>query len=360
MVRISGGIMPRLYRKKSNLGLPPGSLVQVGAPDTFQTRIRAIQYHREFFAENTVSKVEEILSLQGKNETLWINIDGRDIKTIETIDDHYGVHPLVLEDIVSTGQRPKVDDYGDYLFIVLKMIYFDDTVNDIYAEQIGLVLSSNHVISFQEKPGDLFDPIRERLRAAKGRVRQSGADYLMYCLIDAIVDHYFVLLETIGGQVDLLEQRLMENNDGQIATKIHFLKRQIIFLRGQIWPLRDVVGSLIRLENPLINPETKVYLRDVYDHCTQVNDTIESFRDALSGLHDIYLSMAGYRMNEIMKVLTIFAAIFIPLTFIAGIYGMNFDHMPELRWRYGYFGVLAFMGLLAAGMLYVFKIKRWF
>lgn len=352
--------MPRLYRKKHTLGMPPGSLVSSGEPAEFQTQIHVINYNRETFNEAVIGKVEDVLAFRDTDEISWINIDGRDIKVIETIDDHFGVHPLVLEDIVSTGQRPKVEDYSAYLFLVLKMIYFDNKVDDIYSEQIGLVLAPNYVISFQEKPGDVFDAIRERLRAAKGRVRLAGSDYLMYCLIDAIVDNYFVLLERIGSEIDLLEQVLMKDTHSGIPRRIHLLKRKIIFLRKQIWPLREVVGSLLRLETPLIVADTKLYLRDVYDHCTQVNDTIESFREALSGLHDIYLSSVSNRMNEVMKVLTMFAAIFIPLTFVAGIYGMNFEYMPELGWRYGYFMVLGFMALMAGGMILIFRKNKWF
>lgn len=351
--------MPQLYWKKHTFGLPPGSLVSDGTSPEFPTRIHVFNYSKDSVDETGVEKVEDVFACRDTDEISWINIDGRDIKVIETIDDYFGVHPLVLEDIVSTGQRPKVEDYGAYLFLVLKMIYFDDKTDDLYSEQIGLVLAPNYVISFQEKPGDLFDPIRDRLRTAKGRVRQAGSDYLMYCLIDAIVDNYFVLLERIGEKIDQLEKILMKDPHPKIPHRVHLLKRKIIFLRKQIWPLREVIGLLMRLETGLIVPDTKLYLRDVYDHCTRVNDSIETFRDALSGLHDIYLSSVSNKMNEVMKVLTMFAAVFIPLTFIAGIYGMNFEYMPELRWRHGYFIVLGFMAFVTAGMIYFFRKNRW-
>lgn len=352
--------MSQLYRKSRTLGMPPGSLISDGQEADFQTQIYVINYSSDTFNESVIGKVEDVFSYRDTDEMSWININGRDIKVIETIDDYFGIHPLVLEDIVATGQRPKVEDYGEYLFLVLKMIYFDEKNEDIYSEQVGLVLAKNYVISFQEKPGDVFEPIRERLRSSRGRIRRHGSDYLMYSLIDAIVDHYFVLLERIGVEIDLLEQQLMDNVQSNIPQRIHRLKRKIIFLRKQIWPLREVVGTLMRSETLLVVAETKVYMRDVYDHCTQVNDTIEAFRDALSGLHDIYLSSVSNRMNEIMKVLTMFAAIFIPLTFIAGIYGMNFEYMPELKWRYGYFMILTVMTVLGGGMVVVFRRKKWF
>ena len=350
--------MPKLYRKTRNFALPPGTLNKIeGAP---RTKIYLMDYTEKDFREKELKTVEESFSLRDSNSVSWINIGGRDAEVIAKIDEHFGVHPLVLEDIVNAGQRPKVEDYGDYLFFVLKMIYFDDKINDIYAEQVGLILGKNFVLSFQEKDGDVFDLIRNRIRESKGRIRKMGADYLAYALLDAIVDYYFVVLERIGEKIDALENRLLDEPDATMPMTIYKLKSEVIFLRKQIWPLREVLANFQRAESALIKKTTLVFLRDVYDHTIQVNDTLEAFRDAVSGLHDIYLSSISNRMNDIMKVLTIFAAIFIPLTFLAGIYGMNFENMPELKWPHGYFIALSVMFFLGAGMVIYFKKKRWF
>jgi len=350
--------MPRLYKKVRTVALPPGTLLPLeGKQDT---RIHLIDYDAKRFQERELESIEESFAYKESDTVSWINIDGRDVEVIRKVDEHYGIHPLVLEDIMNLGQRPKIEDYGDYLFLVLKMIYLDESKNDIYSEQVGLVLGKNFVISFQEKPGgDVFEPIRSRIREAKGRVRQMEADYLVYCLLDAIVDNYFVILERIGEKIDSLEKGILDRLSDDIPHRIHRLKTKIIYLRKQIWPLREVLARFQRNEFPLIRKTTEIYLRDVYDHTIQVNDTLEAFRDTLSGLHDIYLSSISNRMNEIMKVLTMFAAIFIPLTFIVGIYGMNFENMPELKWRYGYFTLLGAMALLAIGMVGYFKGRKW-
>lgn len=350
--------MPKLYKNVKKVFHPPGTLSVVEGEQ--KTTIRVIDYTEKDVQEKEINSIEEAYRYRESKTISWINIEGRDVEIIKKIDEHFGIHPLVLEDIVNAGQRPKVEDYGDYLFFVLKMIYFDESKKEIYAEQIGIVLGDNFVLSFQEKPGDVFDPIRVRIREAKGRVRHSGVDYLMYALLDAIVDNYFVVLERIGEKIDLLEKELLDEPTSQMPLQIYRLKNEVIFLRKQIWPLREVLSNFQRSESKLINESTGIYLRDVYDHTIQVNDTLEAFRDAISGLHDIYLSSISNRMNEIMKVLTIFAAIFIPLTFIAGVYGMNFEFMPELHWHYGYFIVVGIMFSLGLGMVIYFRKKNWF
>ena len=350
--------MPKLYKKIRKTALPPGTLHPVeGAA---KARIYLVNFTEKDFQEKELTTVEESFSFRGSHSISWINIDGRDVDIIKKIDEHFGIHPLVLEDIVNAGQRPKVEDYGEYLFFVLKMVYFDTKINDIYAEQIALILGHNFVLSFQEKEGDVFDPIRARIRESKGRIRNMGADYLAYSLLDAIVDHYFIVLERIGEKIDLLENALLNEPEPEMPLQIYKLKSEVIFLRKQIWPLREVLANFQRTESKLIKKTTGIYLRDVYDHTIQINDTLEAFRDAISGLHDIYLSSISNRMNDIMKVLTIFAAIFIPLTFLAGIYGMNFENMPELKWPHGYFIALSVMFFLGAGMVIYFKKKRWF
>ena len=245
-------------------------------------------------------------------------------------------HPLVLEDILNTDQRPKMEEYGDYLYIVLKMLHDKGKGNQIEAEQVSLVLGPNFVFSFQESGGDVFDQIRERLRTGKGRLRKMGADYLAYTLVDAIVDYYFVILEKLGERIELLEEELVAHPRTETLKEIHTLKREMIFLRKAVWPLREVISGLQRGESPLVQKTTGIYLRDVYDHTIQVIDTIETFRDMLSGVLDIYLSSVSNRLNPVMKVLTIIATVFMPLTFLAGVYGMNFKYMPELEWRWGY------------------------
>jgi magnesium transporter len=290
----------------------------------------------------------------------WLDIDGvHDASLLESVTAHANLHPLVVEDIHNTYQRPKVEDYDEYLYIVLKMISWDEVTRQAQAEQVSLILGRNHVLSFKENPGDLFDPVCIRIREGKGRIRRSGADYLAYALLDQVVDHYFLVLENLGEGIEDLEEELVTNPDASTLQNIHHLKRELIFLRKSVWPLREAISRLERGESPLFRSDTLVYLRDIYDHTIQVIDTIETFRDMVSGMLDIYLSSISNRMNEVMKVLTIIATIFIPLTFIAGIYGMNFAYMPELQWPWGYFMVWAVMVIIVIGMLIYFKRKGW-
>jgi magnesium transporter len=353
----------RIFNKfgsKEKVGLPPGTLVHVGEKKTEEVRITVIDYDPKNYQEKEVDKIEECFPFRDRPTVTWINIDGlQEVGIVEKIGIHFGIHPLVLEDIVHTGQRPKGEDLGDYLFIVLKMIYHDDGEDEIMGEQISLILGHNYVISFQEREGDVFNSIRERIRNSKGRIRKAGADYLAYTLIDAIVDQYFLVLEKFGEKIESLEEELIKNPTPETLQIIHKLKRNLIFLRKSVWPLREVINALERGESPLITEPTGIYLRDVYDHTIQVIDTIETFRDMVSGMLDIYLSSVSNRMNEVMKVLTIMATIFIPLTFIAGIYGMNFKFMPELEWHWGYPTALIVMLAVVGLMVFYFRRKRW-
>jgi magnesium transporter len=353
--------MAILGKKISNkVGLPPGTLVHIGERKTEEVKIAIIDYDQKDYQEKEAEKIEECFPFKDKPTVTWINIDGlQEVEIIEKIGAHFGIHPLVLEDIVHTGQRPKAEDLGDYLFIVLKMLYHDESEDEMMGEQVSLLLGPNYVISFQEREGDIFNPIRERIRNSKGRIRKAGADYLAYALLDAIVDHYFVILEKLGEKIESLEEELVTNPTPETLQVIHTLKRNLIFLRKSVWPLREVISGLERGESPLITEPTGIYLRDVYDHTIQVIDTIETFRDMVSGMLDIYLSSISNRMNEVMKVLTIIATIFIPLTFIAGVYGMNFKFMPELEWHWGYFVALVVMGSIVGSMVLYFKRKRW-
>ena len=310
--------------------------------------------------EHQAPAFKEDMAFVNRPGVTWLDIDGvHQAEILEAVGAQVNLHPLVIEDIHNTYQRPKVEDYEEYLYIVLKMISWDEDSKEILGEQVSLILGQNYVLSFKEDPGDIFDPIRQRLREGKGRIRKMGADYLAYALLDQVVDHYFLVLENLGEQIEDLEEELVTNPDASTLQTIHHLKRELIFLRKSVWPLREAISSLERGESPLFQSETLVYLRDVYDHTIQVIDTIETFRDMVSGMLDIYLSSISNRMNEVMKVLTIIATIFIPLTFIAGVYGMNFVNMPELQWPGGYFMVWGVMIVIFIGMLIFFKRKKW-
>jgi magnesium transporter len=353
--------VPRLIKQMSRkAGLPPGTLVPVGEMKDAKVRIKVIDYDETRFEEKEVAAAEECLVFKDKPTVTWINIDGiHRVEIIEQIGKHFGVHPLVMEDIVNTGQRPKMEDFGDYIFAVLKMLCHEKDSDQVRAEQVSLILGSNFVISFQEVEGDVFNPIRDRVRKAKGRIRRMGADYLAYALIDAVVDNYFMILERFGDKIEGMEEELIANPTPQTLQTLHSLKRDLIFLRKSVWPLRELLSGLERSESPLIADTMGIYLRDVYDHTIQIMDTVESFRDMVSGMLDTYLSSISNRMNEVMKVLTIIATIFIPVTFIAGIYGMNFKYMPELEWLYSYFITLTVMGAVGVGMIVYFRRKRW-
>lgn len=354
--------MQRFIKKRSKkVGLPPGTLVHIGEKKIGKVRITVIDYDKANFEEKEIKTIEECFQFKDKTTVTWINIDGiHDIEIIEKIGKHFDLHSLILEDIVNTEQRPKIEDFGDYIFIVLKMLYYNEKEDGIQAEQVSLIVGSNFVISFQEKEGDVFDPIRERIKSGKGRIRKMGADYLTYTLIDTIVDNYFISLEKLGEKVESMEEELVTNPTPETLRTIHHLKREMIFLRKSVWPLRDVVNRLERGESTLIHESTDIYLRDVYDHTIQVIDTIETSRDILSGMLDIYLSSISNRMNQVMKVLTIVATIFIPLTFIAGVYGMNFKYLPELGWKWSYPLVLLGMVFIGVSMLVYFRRKKWF
>ncbi|MBL8149109.1 MAG: magnesium/cobalt transporter CorA, partial [Blastocatellia bacterium] len=297
-----------------------------------------------------------------RRSNVWIDIDSvHQISTVEAMGEYFHIHPLVLEDITNTDQRPKMEELEDYIYISLNMLSYDENRREIISEQVSLLIYQGLLISFQEGiEGDLFDPIRERLRHNKGKVRKLGADYLAYSLIDSIVDNYFVILEKIGEKIEILEEELVENPTSETLQNLHRMKREMLFLRKSVWPLREVIAAMQRSESELIGSTTKVYLRDLYDHTIQVIDTMETFRDMLSGMLDIYLSSISNRLNNVMKVLTIIATIFMPLTFIAGIYGMNFKYMPELEWKYGYAMSLSIMAVTAFIMVIYFKKKDWF
>lgn len=353
--------MPRLIKKRSSkAGLPPGTLIHIGEKKTEALKITIMDYDEVHFQEKETKAVEECFAFKDTPGVTWINIDGlHQIDILEKLGECYGFHPLVLEDILNTDQRPKMEDYGDYLYIVVRMLSYNDKSSQIETEQVSLILGANFVFSFQENIGDVFDPVRERIRNGKGRIRKMGPDYLAYALIDSIVDNYFIIMEKLGETIEFLEEELVTQPVPETLRTIHQLKRELIFLRKAVWPLREVIASLERGELTLIKEATRLYLRDVYDHTIQVIDTIETFRDMISGMLDIYLSSVSNRLNSVMKVLTIIATIFMPLTFLAGIYGMNFKFFPELEWKWSYplFWLVAI--LITISMLLYFKKKKW-
>ena len=351
-----------LFRSKpKQVGLAPGTLIHVGEQKVEQSSISYLDYDNDSLTSEADVSLEQCLKLKASSTTSWINLDGiHDVADVDAFGKAFDLHPLALEDILNTGHRPKIEEFDTYLLIILKMLAFDEQSNQIQAEQISIVLTDNNVLSFQERPGDVFDGVRDRLKRKSGRIRQRGPDYLTYALIDSIVDSYFHILEKIGDRLEFLEKQLIGQPTQATLQELYNFKGQLLFLRKSVWPMRELTNSLLQNESPLIHETTNVFLRDLYDHCVQVIDTVETFRDMASGLIDLYMSSVSHRMNEVMQVLTIMASLFIPLTFIAGIYGMNFEVMPELKWRWGYPMVWGLMLSCTVGMLVYFKKKKWF
>ncbi len=351
----------RLVRISSRkIGAAPGSLVHVGEQKVEKTRISVIEYDAESLSEQILESADEHFPCPAPTKTQWLNIDGiHQVEVLERCGHCFGLHALVTEDILNTAHRPKFEEHEDFCFLVLKMLFFADESRQIETEQVSIILRDNMVASFQEKEGDVFDGVRQRLRSGRGRIRKLGPDYLTYALVDSVVDSYFLVLEKVGDQIEELEEELVDRPTPETLHKIHNLKKEMIMLRKSVWPLREVISSLQRSESPLITEGTDIFFRDVYDHTIQVVDTVETFRDMLSGMLDLYLSSISNRMNEVMKVLTIMATIFIPLTFFAGIYGMNFAYIPELQWRWGYGAFWVVILILAGAMVCFFKKKKW-
>lgn len=352
--------MKIMRRGKKRPGSPPGTLVFVGEETVERVAISLIDYNRDSLTEKEIENISDLETCIHRNTVSWININGlHDIRIMEEIGRIFGVHPLILEDILNTDHRPKFEEHDDYYYIILKMLTYDREQRSLVTEQVSIILGSNYVLTFQEREGDVFDVIRERLRKNRGRLRKEGEDYLLYTLMDAVVDYYFVVLESITGDTENLEDRLLNSPTPATLQKIHDLKRELIFMRKSVWPLREILSGLVRTESERIRESSRMFFRDVYDHTIQIMDTVETLRDIVSGMLDVYLSTVSNRMNEVMKVLTIIATIFIPLTFIAGVYGMNFQFMPELDWKLGYPIVLGIMVLVGLVMLLFFKRRKW-
>ena len=341
------------------MGKAPGTITYLGQREGIKSVVNILEYNDGTIEHHKPGSLDQIVAHKEPPLVSWIDVVGlSDEAFIEKVGKRFGLNPLVMEDAVNTQQRPKIDEYEHYIFGVFKMLYLDDE-NRLVWEHVALVLMQNCVLVFQELEDDVFNGVRERLKAKTGRIRSRGADYLFFALIDAIVDHYFVVLEYLNEQIELLEDEVYENPTKQVANKIQELKKKVLRVRRWVSPVRELVSRLIETEHPLITKDTKLFLRDVQDHSTEINESLQIYREMTMSLMEMYMSNMSNRMNEVMKVLTIMASIFIPLTFIAGIYGMNFEHMPELDWQYGYYMVWTVMVVLFLGMLIFFKKKGW-
>jgi magnesium transporter len=355
---------PKIGKRFPAPGTAPGTLRPLEMPGAAPSRITVIDYGPDHLEEKVIASAEELLPYRDAPTVTWINIEGiHDVALLEALGRIFGIHSLTLEDILNCGQRPKIEDYGTYHFLVLKSLSMDE--GGLELEQISFILGKNYIITLQEVPGDSFEAVRQRIRRGKGLIRKAGADYLCYALVDALVDEFFPVLERFGEQIEELEDAVILQPSPQILQRVHAVKRDLLVLRRTAWPERDTISAFSREESHLISPETLVFVRDCYDHIIQVIDMIETYRDLTSGLQEAYLSSISNRMNEIMKVLTIISTIFIPLTFIAGIYGMNFDtkvsrwNMPELEWIFGYPFSLGLMAVVAFVLVLFFRRKGW-
>jgi magnesium transporter len=349
-----------MIKRSRKTGLPPGSLVHIGLEREEEPRITILDYDETHVEEREIQSVDELAPYVGKPSVTWIDVVGiHEPKIIEQIGCQFHIHPLLMEDIMNTTQRPKIDDLGKYICMILKLITFDEKSMELRIEQLSLVFSNDFVLSFQESESGIFKPLRDRIRNSLGRIRRMGTDYLAYTLMDAVVDHYFVVMEKMGEKIDDLENEVVANPKRETLRGVQQLRDEILLVRRSIWPLREVISLLERAESPLIDKTSAIYFRDIYEHTIQVMDTVDTYRDILSGMFDIYLSSISNRLNEVMKVLTIIATLFMPLTFLAGVYGMNFEHMPELKWQYGYFMLWGVMIVIALGMLVYFRKRKW-
>ncbi len=351
----------RFHKKRSvKSGLPPGTLVHIGDKSDRSVRISVISYSPDGIEERHFEQVDEYLGNPCAGAVVWVDVEGvHDVELIRAIGEKHSFHPLVLEDIVNTVQRPKIEDYDEYLFIVLKMLHPTEE-GDFSSEQLSIILGPDYLFTFQEGiKGDAFDSVRDRIRGGKGKIRSMGADYLAYSLIDAIVDGYFSILEGFGERIVDVEEELALAPDQMSLHRINGMKKEIIYLRKTVWPLREAISFLERGDSHLLQDATRIYFRDVYDHTVQVIDTVETYRDLLSGMLDLYLSSISNRTNEVMKFLTVIGTIFMPLTFLVGVYGMNFKYLPELEWKSGYFILWGMMVTMALLMVAYFRKKRW-
>ncbi|OGU37160.1 MAG: magnesium and cobalt transport protein CorA [Ignavibacteria bacterium RIFOXYB2_FULL_35_12] len=354
------------YRSRKK-DLSPGSSIFTGDKKVDKIAITIFNYDEHQFEEKKIESIDELKHLKERAKTLWVNFAGiHDASLIEKVCEIFGVHSLVIEDILNVNHSPKIEEHDNFLFLILKMIDFDKSKRDLNIEQISIILEKNYVITFQENIGDVFDVIRERIRTAKGRIRKVGADYLMYRLLDSIVDNYFITLEYVDDKIEFVEEKLLDSSDESFLKEIHNLRKDILKLRRAVYPMRDITYYLQRGENPLIQKATLLFTRDLNDHIANNIETIENYREIINGVLEVHLTNASHRMNRVIKLLTIISTIFIPLTFIVGIYGMNFNtqvsifNMPELNWKYGYLFIMFIMLAIAISLVVIFKRKKWF
>ena len=341
-------------------GLPPGALVHIGNELHATTDLYLFEYNKDYIDEKKIDSVDQLDSAGSSDTIYWLNVNGlADTKVIEAIGKKFDIHHLLLEDIVNTAQRPKMDDYSDKLYLTIKMVGCQKGVLQVTEEQVSMLLINNWVITFQERPGDVFEPVRERLRHKRGKSRMRDSSYLFYVLLDCIVDNYFYVLEEVEDRIDFLNNEVVVNPNKETLSSMYKLKNEINFLKCAIWPLRELAGDLMTNEAGLLNPDIMPYLTDIEDHVKQILDMVTDARESTAGLFDLYASTIGNNMNQIMKVLTIMSAVFIPMSFLAGLYGMNFANMPELQWKNGYYIALSTMAGIAVTMLAIFKKKKW-
>jgi magnesium transporter len=347
--------------------MSPGSLVFTGEKKTDKIEISLFDYNSDTCNETKITDVNDLTRYKNNPNVTWINITGlHDVNILDRIGNIFDIHPLVLEDILNVSHSPKIEDYENYLFIVVKMINYNIEFNILDIEQVSIIIGRNYIITFQEREGDVFNPLRERIRTAKGLVRKYGEDYLAYRLLDSIIDNYFIVLENFDDNIEDIEDQILSQADDSSLEKIHHLRKELIKLRRAVSPLREMIFTIEKEKFQFIQKTTFIYLRDLSDHIKQIIDTIENYREFINGLLEVYLSSASHRMNEVVKLLTIISTIFIPLTFIVGIYGMNFRtdasnwNMPELNWSFGYPLVMGLMLIIAVSLIIFFKKKRWF
>ena len=354
-------LTPQGKRKSAKVGLPPGSFVHVGEQKVEDVKLTLTEYDESNFKSFEINSVEEIKPFTDTPQVTWVSVCGlHETNLVKRIGEKFNIHPLVLEDILNTETRPKIEITDDYIFIALKMLTFNATERQIEPEQVSFILGKSFVFSFLEKSDNVFQPVKERISNQFGRIRKNASDYLFYTLIDIVVDQYFLLLEQLEENIETLDDEVITKAEKSQIEEIYNLKNQLLLIRRFIWPLREVFTELIREESKLINPAIEPYLRDLLDHTIQITETIELQREISIGLMETYLSMMSNKMNEVMKVLTVIATIFIPLTFIVGIYGMNFKFIPELEWPWAYFAVWGIMISIAITMLLYFRRKKWF
>ena len=345
-------------KRRVKPGTVPGTLVSEVAPAR-KVKITVISYSADEYEEKEVESIDECFEYVGRREVTWINVDStEDAGLLGQIGERFGIHPLALEDIINGGQRPKLEDFGEYIYITVRLPRKPETTSSIETEQINILLGQKFVMTVHDS-GNAFDPVIQRMKENKGRIRKMKTDYLAYALMDLVVDQHFPLMESVAEQIEAIEDEVQENPSPDVVKKIRMIKRDLILIRSSIWPMREVINSLEREEPELITESTKVFLRDVYDHTIQIADIVESYRDILSEMFNVYLSVKADNTNEVMRILTIFATIFIPLTFVVGIYGMNFEFIPELKWRYSYFVMIGIMVVVTVVMLRFFMKRGW-